>query len=280
MAAARTATAEVDVLGPWSLDTSRRFWEGFGPNRLTGQDGGSLTGTFLVDTDWSRATMTVRQDEQGLARVEVGGGGDLDAALAQVQRILAIDVDGRGWPEVGRRDPVIGAAQARRPGLRPCGFYSPYEAAIWSVLSQRVRIVQAASLRQRMLEQYGEDGAFPAPATLLGLELDLPGRKPEYVRAVAEAASDGVLGGAVLRQVSPEDAVAQVQQIKGLGPFAAELVVLRGANAPDLAPTQEKRLEAEVAERYGAGTTVADVAEHWRPFRTWASVCLRSLRAE
>ena len=87
----------------------------------------------------------------------------------------ALDVDGRGWPQVGRRDPVIADAQARLPGLRPCGFHSPYEAAAWSVLAQRLRIVQAARLRAELIARHGEDGAFPPPHTLARLGLDLPG---------------------------------------------------------------------------------------------------------
>jgi DNA-3-methyladenine glycosylase II len=58
-----------------------------------------------------------------------------------------LDVDRGSWPQVGRRDPVIADAQARLPGLRPCGFHSRYEAAAWSVPVQRLRIVQAARLR-------------------------------------------------------------------------------------------------------------------------------------
>jgi DNA-3-methyladenine glycosylase II len=69
-----------------------------------------------------------------------------------------------------------------------------------------------------------------------------------------------------------------VQEIKGLGPFAAELVVLRGANAPDALPHHERRLDAEIAERYGADRRPDEVAEAWRPFRTWAAVHLRALR--
>ena len=69
-----------------------------------------------------------------------------------------------------------------------------------------------------------------------------------------------------------------MQQVKGLGPFAAELVVVRGANAPDAMPHHERRLEAEIVERYGADRTVDEVAEAWRPFRTWACVHLRALR--
>jgi DNA-3-methyladenine glycosylase II len=210
--------------------------------------------------------------------VVVTGDGDLDAAAAQACRFLSLDVDARGWPDVGRRDPVIADAQARLPGLRPCGFHSPYEAAAWSVLSQRVRVVQAARLRADLVRRHGDDGAFPAPAVLRTLDLDLPGRKAEYLHAVAEAALDGRLDTAVLRSVDPDDAVRSVQEIKGLGPFAAELVVLRGANVPDALPRNERRLDAEIAERYGADRRLDQVAEAWRPFRTWAAVHLRALR--
>jgi DNA-3-methyladenine glycosylase II len=71
-----------------------------------------------------------------------------------------------------------------------------------------------------------------------------------------------------------------VQQVKGLGPFAAELVVVRGANVPDALPHHEHRLDAEIAERYGASRTLADVSPAWRPYRTWAAVHLRALREQ
>jgi DNA-3-methyladenine glycosylase II len=268
----------VDVRGPWSLTTSRAFWEGFTPSALPGGDDEQRLRTiFRVEADWSRAEASVRQ-EGASARVVVAGNGDLDAAAAQVGRFLSLDVDAEGWPDVGKRDPVVADAQARLPGLRPCGFHSPYEAAAWSVLSQRIRIVQAARLRADLVDRHGDRGAFPAPQALRGLDLDLPGRKAEYLHAVAEAALDGRLDTAVLRSVDPDDAVRSVQEVKGLGPFAAELVVLRGANVPDALPRNERRLDAEVAERYGADRRLDEVAEAWRPFRTWAAVHLRALR--
>ncbi len=272
--------AEFAVLGPWSLETSRQFWEGFTPAALAAEPAGPrLRTVFCAEGDWRRAEAEVTQSGAA-ARVVLAGGGDLDAAAAQVCRFLALDVDGRGWPQVGRRDPVIADAQARLPGLRPCGFHSPYEAAAWSVLAQRLRIVQAARLRAELIARHGEDGAFPPPHTLARLDLDLPGRKGEYLRAVAEAALDGLLDGAALRAVDPGQAVQRVQQVKGLGPFAAELVVLRGANAPDALPHHERRLDAEIAERYGPGRTLADVSQTWRPYRTWAAVHLRALREQ
>ncbi len=148
------------------------------------------------------------------------------------------------------------------------------------MLSQRIRIVQAARLHDDLVRRHGDDGAFPPPAVLRGLALDLPGRKSEYLHAVAEAALEGRLDGAALRAMDPEAAIGTVQQVKGLGPFAAELVVIRGANAPDALPWHERRLATEVAERYGPDRSLADVSELWRPFRTWAAVHLRTLREQ
>jgi DNA-3-methyladenine glycosylase II len=244
-----------------------------------GEQDGVLRTVFRVDADWSRAEAEVAQDGQ-TAAVTVTGDGDLDAAAAQVCRFLSLDVDARDWPAVAERDAVIADAQQRLPGLRPCGFHSPYEAAAWSVLSQRIRIVQAARLREGLVREHGDDGAFPPPARLHDLDLDLPGRKAEYLHAVAEAALDGLLDGATIRQADPSDSVQKLLQIKGIGPFAAELIVLRGATVPDALPTKESRLEAEITERYGADRTLAEVSQAWRPFRTWAAVHLRALREQ
>ncbi len=276
----RRHTVDAEVLGPWSLTTSRAFWEGFVPSALGDQrSGDGIRTVFRVEADWSRAEVEVTQRDH-LATISLTGDGDLEAAADQVRRFLSLDVDARGWPDVARRDRIIADAQDQLPGLRPCGFHSPYEAAAWSVLAQRIRIVQAARLRGDLVDRHGDDGAFPAPRVLRAVNLDLPGRKTEYLHAVADAALDGRLDGDALRAVVPDDAVRSVQEIKGLGPFAAELVVLRGANAPDVLPRHERRLDAEIVERYGTDRTLADVSEAWRPYRTWAAVHLRALREQ
>jgi DNA-3-methyladenine glycosylase II len=85
--------AEFEVLGPWSLETSRRFWEGFTPAALAGGSAGAgLRTVFCAEGDWRRAEAEVAQTG-GTARVVLAGDGDLDAAAAQVRRFLALDVD-------------------------------------------------------------------------------------------------------------------------------------------------------------------------------------------
>ena len=274
-----THRIDVEVKGPWSLATSRRFWESFSPNPLPEHEDGALRCVFLAESGWGRVQAEVVQDGH-TARLTLRGEDHLEDAATQVARFLALDIDGRGWTKVAEDDHVIADAQEKLPGLRPCGFYSAYEAAAWSVLSQRIRITQAARLRSDVIDAYGDDGAFPPPEALHKARLDLPGRKPEYLKSVAEAALDGVLDSASLRGMAPEEAVETVQSVKGLGPFAAELVVARGANAPDLAPQHERRLADEITERYGSKADLAVVSEGWRPFRTWASFYLRALREE
>jgi DNA-3-methyladenine glycosylase II len=266
------------VAGPWSMRTSKRFWEGFAPSALpVGGTDDVVQAVFLCDTDWQRVDATITQ-QGGSARIVVSGPGDLTAATEQVRRFLSLDIDAGAWPEVALRDPVIARAQELFPGLRPCGFYSPYEAAVWAVLSQRMQMGQAATLKAALQSHYGDDGAFPAPEVLRRTEIDLPGRKLEYLHAVADAALDSRLGGARLRSLPSAEALREVRQITGLGPFAAELVVIRGANAPDVLPENEGRLDAEIAERYGELRSRAEIAEQWRPFRSWAAVNLRALR--
>jgi hypothetical protein len=54
--------AEFEVLGPWSLETSRRFWEGFTPAALAGQPAGpGLRTVFCAEGDWRRAGVEATQ---------------------------------------------------------------------------------------------------------------------------------------------------------------------------------------------------------------------------
>ncbi len=149
-----THSVELAVRGPWSLAISKAFWEGFTPAALPTGGGDALTTVFLVEADWSRAEAVVRQERE-VTVVEISGDGDLEAAARQVARFLALDIDATGWTAVGERDPVVGALQKELPGLRPCGFHSPYEAAAWAVLSARRPARQMARVRDALSAAHG-----------------------------------------------------------------------------------------------------------------------------
>jgi len=56
-----------------------------------------------------------------------------------------------------------------------------------------------------------------------------------------------------------------VQQVKDLGPFAAQLVVVRGANAPDALPHHERRLDDETSQHYRPGRSMTEISDARRP---------------
>jgi DNA-3-methyladenine glycosylase II len=94
--------------GPFSLGASIRFLEGFAPAGYEGAKGEDhLHLAFVPDGSEEPAGVCVRPARDGVAG-EIFGEADPAAVRAQVERILSLDVDGTSFPDVGRRDPVVG----------------------------------------------------------------------------------------------------------------------------------------------------------------------------
>jgi DNA-3-methyladenine glycosylase II len=281
--------------GAFSLAASIKFLEGFTPAAYTESADAVLELAFPVEGSWRTVGVRVRQDPAGVTAEIVSPGergAELAAAVrAQVERILSLDVDGSGFSAVGERDPVVGEVQRRYPGLRPVGFWSPYEAAAWAVIGHRIRITQAAAVKARMAKELGEPvsfggrvvHAFPSPERLakLGMFPGLAGRKPEWLRSVAQAALDGQLDTARLRAMTHEEAMADLKKLPGIGDFSAGLILLRGAGDPDAVPGQEPRLGRAVALAYGlpgpaTPQQLLQISENWKPYRTWVTLLMRT----
>jgi DNA-3-methyladenine glycosylase II len=281
--------------GPFSLAASIRFLEGFTPAAYRGAAAEALELAFPVEGSWRTAGVRVRQDGAGVTAEVVSPDArdpDLVAAVRrQVERILSLDVDGSDFPAVGQRDPVVADLQRRYPGLRPVGFWSPYEAAAWTIVGHRIRITQAAAIKARIAEQLGEPvrfgdhvvHAFPSPQRLAGIGAfpGLAGRKPEWLRSAARAALDGELDTARLRGLPREEALAELKKLPGIGDFSAGLILLRGAGDPDALAIAEPRLARAVGLAYGLAAPATpeqlrEISEGWRPYRTWVTLLLRT----
>ena len=101
------------------------------------------------------------------------------------------------------------------------------------------------------------------------------------MHAIARAAADGRLEADRLLRLGPEAAMADLQQLKGIGPFYAALIVIRGTGFTDVLPTDEPKSLGMVQRLYGlaAVPTQAEfeqIAANWRPWRTWATVLIRA----
>jgi DNA-3-methyladenine glycosylase II len=273
--------------GPFSLANERGF---FGDWLSAPWDPEAIVMAFPVEGWRGSAGVVVRQLGDGTVEgaVTVTGDADPGHAWAQALASLSLDVDGDGFPEVGVRDPVIGGLQARYGWLRPVCFHSPYEAAVNFVVGQRISMRQARALRARMARELGasiEVGgdtvhAFPVPAVLATLAAfpGLPEEKLARLRGVALVAAEGRLDRARLRAMPVPEALAELQAIRGVGPFASQGILHRGVGLVDEVTDDDVTREAvQLAYDLPDRPTHAEVlarAEAWRPFRMWSTVLL------
>lgn len=276
--------------GPFSLEESATF--GFGQRAADNFDG-VMRLAFCLDDYRGQVGVEVRQDANG---VQARSWGMVTSRRSATRwrgcsPSTTTGLISSKW--VGAI-PVIGRLQASAPGLRPPQFYSPYEAAAWSIISARRPATQMAEVRRRLSETHGRVfelagqslAAFPTPERLLAVD-GFPGlteEKVDRLHGVADAALQGQLGVDRLRAMDPQEAMADLQRIKGIGPFCSSLIVVRACGLADVLPTTEPKLLALTARLYGlpGPPTPAEfegIAAKWRPFRTWAAVLIRAVAA-
>ena len=274
--------------GPFSLAEAIGF--GFGQRDAAADDVMRLA--FCLDGYEHQAGVEVRQDDAGVHGIVYGPGAEsLEAVRQQVARVLSLDYDAAGFLQAGERDPVLRSVQEAAPGLRPPLFYSPYEAAAWAVLSVRRPPKQMMAVRERLSHAHGavfdlagqQLAALPTPEQMLRVA-SFPGIAPdrmERLHGVARAAQEGRLDAGHLLALSPEEAMARVREIPGIGPFYSALIVIRGTGFADVLPVGEPRLLTLVERLRNLRGPVSDdelrsLAEAWKPFRTWAAVLIRA----
>src|SRR5207248_285928 len=144
-----------------------------------------------------------------------------DASAAEVQgkvaRILSLDVDGSGWPDVGLRDPVVGRLQRMFPAFRPVNWSDAYEAAAWCLISTRVSMRQGQGVKDRLSRESGQGVDVRAALARHPARRVRPAARAGHgdargpVRGVASISDVGVrLPAAQRRRRRGDDALARV----------------------------------------------------------------------
>ncbi len=290
-----TQHAAIEITGPYDLREVALM--GFGHRDEKSFDG-TMRMAFCLDggyqrsvgvaarQDGDRLTLEVETDDQPLTE------GELETLRRQVARVVSLDHDGAAFHRLCEADPVLAEVHRRAPGFRPALFYSPYEAAVWSIVSARRPRSQGIGLRTRLAEQAGaafdlagiRTLAVPTPSRLLEVESvpGLPADRMPRLHAVAEAAQTGRLEADRLRALPPDEARSELQQLPGIGPFYSSLVVIRACGHADLPAPEEAHSRTAIQEAYGidhelSQAEVLEISESWRPYRTWVTVMLRAL---
>jgi len=285
--AARRTSLALDQ--PFSLDAAASFLCAFPPaSGKVARRGDRIQLAFALDGTFAPVAVSLAQRDRRLD-IDFAGSEDAGAVRRQVARILSLDHDGIGWPEVAARDPLVAALVAELGALRPVCFGSPYEAAFWAVLVQRISMGQAARLSAELSSELGGAVriggtrllAAPHPQRILDLRTfpGLPTEKLARLHGVARAALAGRLDAAHLRAMPFAQALAELRTLRGIGQWSATHVLLRGAGFADEPAFAEPRVRRAYAAAMGLTAEPSEeallaAAERWRPYRTWVCVLL------
>jgi DNA-3-methyladenine glycosylase II len=170
-----------------------------------------------------------------------------------------------------------------RRGSRP----DAYQALARAIVGQQLSTKAAASIWGRVTELFGEH--TPSPVQLLevdGQELrdaGLSWSKVGFLKDLAERVEDGRLDLDRLGELSDDDVVAELTEIKGVGRWTAEMFLIFHLGRPDVVSMGDLGIRRAVQLAYGLDelpgpSEMERISEPWRPHRTLACLYLwRSL---
>jgi DNA-3-methyladenine glycosylase II len=184
----------------------------------------------------------------------------------------------RGVSVLSKRDADL-ARVAREYGMPRMWEREPgFATLVFIILEQQVSLASARATFERLLAT-----ASPlTPESFLAFDdASLRGfgfsrQKTSYSRLVARAVLSGALDFDALASMDDDAARATLTRLKGVGPWTAEIYLLRALGRPDAWPAGDLALQlaAREVKRLPARPTVTELealAESWRPWRAVAA---------
>jgi AraC family transcriptional regulator, regulatory protein of adaptative response / DNA-3-methyladenine glycosylase II len=205
---------------------------------------------------------------------------DLATAVARCRHLLDLDADPAAVAEALGRDEVIGRLVRARPGLRVPGCLYGNELVLRAVLGQHGSLRAARTRTARLVEMFGTPleqplGAvthlFPDPAVLAEADPKaLAWLGTGTLRALASRLADG--GIRVDAGSDPTEALARLLAVRGIGPWTAAYVAMRGFHDPDAFPHGDAGLRRALTAlgRLTQPRSLATLQQQWRPWRAYA----------
>ncbi|WP_416446159.1 Ada metal-binding domain-containing protein [Leucobacter sp. HNU] len=244
-------------------------------------------GTTVARIDWDRIAAAPNDSVTIPVGLELPSLADTLPAIESLRRLLDLDADPGQLGGAFSDDPLLAPLIAARPGLRSPGARTPAEFALGVVLGQQISLAAARTVQGRLATAFARSDARPlaraegflaapdpariaeTPLEELRTALGIMRSRAETLRTLAAAIAGGLdLGPGADRT----EARSRLLELRGIGPWTAELIALRSLGDPDAYPAGDLILHRAL----GVESARAAVrrAERWRPFRGYAAQLL------
>lgn len=192
-------------------------------------------------------------------------------ALSIVHKILGVERKLSHFYRAVKSIPWLWPLAIRMRGLKPPRYPTLWEACVNAIVFQQVSLIAASSILRRMILALGlpvKCGpitlyAFPSAGSLrvagdeLLLAAGLSANKLATLRRVADALLSGSIDEAMLEKLPSLDAAMILRSIKGIGPWTATVILLRGLGRLDVFPMNDSSVVRNLA--FVAGTASFDI---------------------
>ncbi len=266
-------------VSPFDFSKSLEFLSDFGPTRNE-QEVRSATFTKAVQTKGNTIAFkvvdngTIENPELKFsAYSEVNFDYEVKELVAdRISFFLSLRDNLKEFYEIAKKDECIQPAIKKFYGHKQVKFLTPFEIACWAILAQRIPVAVARKMKENLVKKLGgqikvegvEYFSFPEPSDLLAasavLHQLLPNtRKAEYLLGVADAFSK--VDEQWLR-VAPYDEVHDwLTDIKGIGVWSANFVMIRGLGRMEELSNIEPQLALDVARIYAGKNEQMNIEE-------------------
>lgn len=155
-----------------------------------------------------------------------------------------------------------------------------------SIMSQQLSTKVAQVLYKRFLELYG--GVEPTPEQIAATPFEklraigMSNAKTQYVLNVAQFAIDHKLDDKKLKKMSNEEIIALLTQIKGVGRWTVEMLLMFTLGREDVFAVDDYGIQVAMKKIYKLDDTnkkefkekMVKVSTKWSPYRTFACLHL------
>lgn len=159
-----------------------------------------------------------------------------------------------------------------------------YGSLLRSIISQQLSVKAADTIYKRFLELFDNN---PSPQAILDKSIEelrsvgLSNQKAGYMQNIATFFNDKNLHEEDWASYSDEEVIQLLTQIKGVGVWTVQMILMFTLNREDVFPTADLGIQQAIQKLYKIDSTgkvliqeMNRISEKWRPYRTFACLYL------